>query len=276
MRKLDLNIQLFASTNKTTNYELPQFIGTDKPTWLGDFNTAMADIDAGMAENASDISDMQSDVATATSTASQASQDVASLTSTVSSLSTDVTNATTTANNASATASSALNTANSANSTATTANTTANTANSKADAISAKLNLDSFETIGTSSMTKTGSGTIASGGSIYTAKNADGSICKIYGSIDINTGGGSGNITIPTSLRPESQLTINGLVIREIRKDNLCKYVDSPSVTIATNGNVTVPYTYRNETGDVCKIMFMACLLFLKEFNDEPIPEPEA
>lgn len=112
---MKLNIQLFASTNKTANYELPQFVGTDKPTWLGDFNEAMADIDAGMAENASDISTMASDVATATSTASQASQDVSGLTSTVNTLSSTVSSVQTTANNASSTASSALNTANTAN-----------------------------------------------------------------------------------------------------------------------------------------------------------------
>ena len=272
---MELNIQLFASTNKTANYELPQFVGTDKPTWLGDFNSAMADIDAGMHENASDISAMASDVATATSTASQASQNVASLTSTVSTLSSDVSSATTTANNASSTASSALNTANSANTLAGTANTTANTANDKADSISAKLNLNSFETISVNSMTKTGNGSFQTGGNIYTAKNADGSLCKIYGSFDVNTNGGSGVITIPTSLRPETELTINGLAIREIRKDNICKFVDSPSVTISTNGNVSIPYTQRNETGDVNKFMFMACLIFLNEFNDEPIPEGE-
>lgn len=112
---LKLDIQMFASTNKTTNYELPQFVGTDKPTWLGDFNGAMATIDAGMHENATDISDMASDVASASSAASQASSDVASLSSTVSSLSSDVSTATTTANNAQSTATSALNTANTAN-----------------------------------------------------------------------------------------------------------------------------------------------------------------
>lgn len=115
MKKLDLNIQMFASTNKTTNYELPQFIGTDKPTWLGDFNEAMADIDAGMHANASDIDTLESSVATASATASQASQDVATLTSTVNTLSSDVSSATSTANNAQSTATSALNTANTAN-----------------------------------------------------------------------------------------------------------------------------------------------------------------
>ena len=110
---MKLNIQLFASTNKTANYDLPQFVGTDKPTWLGDFNEAMSDIDAGMHENATSISTMQTDVASATQTASRASQDVAGLTSTVNSLSGTVTSVQTTANNAQSTANSALNVANS-------------------------------------------------------------------------------------------------------------------------------------------------------------------
>jgi microcystin-dependent protein len=109
---MKLNIQLFASTNKTANYELPQFVGTDKPTWLGDFNEAMSDIDTGMHENATDIASMQTDVASATATASQASQDVATLTTTVNSLSGRVTNVETTASNAQSTANSALNVAN--------------------------------------------------------------------------------------------------------------------------------------------------------------------
>ena len=112
---MKLNIQLFAHTNATTNYELPQFVGTDKPTWLGDFNEAMSDIDTGMHANATAISTMQTDVNNAISTASQASQDVTTLTGTVTTLSGTVASVQTTANNASQTASSALNTANTAN-----------------------------------------------------------------------------------------------------------------------------------------------------------------
>lgn len=40
-----------SSTNKTPNYGLPQYIGTDKPTFLGDFNDAMDIIDKGMNDN---------------------------------------------------------------------------------------------------------------------------------------------------------------------------------------------------------------------------------
>lgn len=36
-----------SATNKTTYLNLPQFIGTDVPSWLGDFNGAMEKIDTG-------------------------------------------------------------------------------------------------------------------------------------------------------------------------------------------------------------------------------------
>lgn len=36
------------STNKTAHYELPQFVANDKPSWLGDINQAMEDIDTGI------------------------------------------------------------------------------------------------------------------------------------------------------------------------------------------------------------------------------------
>lgn len=44
-----------ASTNKTENYDLSQFVGTDHPTWLGDYNSDMAKIDAQLKQNADDI-----------------------------------------------------------------------------------------------------------------------------------------------------------------------------------------------------------------------------
>ena len=39
-----------ASTNSTTHYELSQYIGTDKPTYLVDYNQDMGKIDAGIYE----------------------------------------------------------------------------------------------------------------------------------------------------------------------------------------------------------------------------------
>lgn len=41
-------------TNSTTNYNLPQFVGTDKPSWLGDINDAFSAIDLAIAEAATE------------------------------------------------------------------------------------------------------------------------------------------------------------------------------------------------------------------------------
>lgn len=43
------------ATNHTKNYNLSQFAGTDRPTWLGDYNGDMGKIDAQLKENADAI-----------------------------------------------------------------------------------------------------------------------------------------------------------------------------------------------------------------------------
>lgn len=54
-----------SSTNKTANFNLTQFLGSDVPSWLTDYNGDMAKIDAGMTAN-------QTAAATAQATASGA------------------------------------------------------------------------------------------------------------------------------------------------------------------------------------------------------------
>lgn len=43
------------ATNHTKNYNLSQFAGTDRPTWLGDYNGDMSKIEAQLKRNADDI-----------------------------------------------------------------------------------------------------------------------------------------------------------------------------------------------------------------------------
>lgn len=105
-----------ASTNKTTNYELSQYIGSDKPTYLGDYNGDMLKIDTAIHNNA-----------------------------------TAITTAQTTAETASTTAGTAQTTANTANTTANTANTTANSALSKAT--TNETNITALQTANTYSET---------------------------------------------------------------------------------------------------------------------------
>lgn len=40
-----------SATNKTTNYQLPQWVGSDHPTFAEDFNVAFAKIDNTMYQN---------------------------------------------------------------------------------------------------------------------------------------------------------------------------------------------------------------------------------
>lgn len=43
------------ATNHTENYNLSQFTGTDRPTWLSDYNGDMEKIDTQLKQNADDI-----------------------------------------------------------------------------------------------------------------------------------------------------------------------------------------------------------------------------
>lgn len=84
-----------ASTNKTTHYDLSQYVASDKPTYLGDYNTDMSKIDTG----------------------------INSAQTTADSAATSATNAQTTAETAQTTANTAVTNAATADTKATTANT---------------------------------------------------------------------------------------------------------------------------------------------------------
>lgn len=66
-------------TNQTSHYGLPQYVGSDKPKYLTDFNQAMADIDAQMYENATDAATAQSAAEGAQSTADTATSSISAL-----------------------------------------------------------------------------------------------------------------------------------------------------------------------------------------------------
>lgn len=105
-----------ASTNKTTNYELSQFISTDKPTFLSDYNGDMLKIDTA-------VKGVDTKAESAKSTAESASASATSAVSAASAAQSDATTAITTANSASTTATNAATTANNAQTTATAADT---------------------------------------------------------------------------------------------------------------------------------------------------------
>lgn len=97
-------------TNSTANLGLPQFIGTDKPTWLGDINSAFAAVDAYAGTNDAAVAGAVADAGSAIAQASAAVN---------------------TANTANATAGNASTAANNAVGVANTANAIAGTVDAK-------------------------------------------------------------------------------------------------------------------------------------------------
>jgi len=108
-----------SSTNKTTNYKLSQYIGTDKPTYLGDYNSDMLKIDTQLKANADSASKATSAAGAAQAVASDASKNVQKLNDSMTANSADIAGLKTknaqqdtSIQNASNTATSALNKAN--------------------------------------------------------------------------------------------------------------------------------------------------------------------
>lgn len=79
-----------SSTNKTPNYNLSQYVGTDKPTYLGDYNGDMLKIDTQLKANADSASNAASAAGSAQAVAEQASQSVQSLNDSVTANSKDI------------------------------------------------------------------------------------------------------------------------------------------------------------------------------------------
>lgn len=113
-------------TNKTSHYELPQYVANDKPSWLGDFNAAMLKIDTVMADN-----DATAEAANSAATGAQTQ--VASLSAQLSTIQGQVNTAVDTATTADGKATTAQTVASQANTTASEAKTLAETAKQTAD-----------------------------------------------------------------------------------------------------------------------------------------------
>lgn len=66
-------------TNTTSHYSLPQYVGSDKPKYLTDFNEAMATIDGQMYDNATTAATADSKAEAAQSTADTNTSSISSL-----------------------------------------------------------------------------------------------------------------------------------------------------------------------------------------------------
>lgn len=243
-----------ASTNKTTNYELSQFVGSDKPAWLGDYNADMGKIDAQMKLNADSASGADGK-ATANTTAI----------GTLANLTTDAkTNLVSAINEVDAHTDSATTTAGQALASATTAQTNATNAVNAVSALASSFNLTPADL--TASCPQVAGVT----STLKCAKNSDGSLAKIYGRVRIPAGyNGSCIITTSdTGLRPENAITINGAGFRIARTSTGSNVYGLP-YTINTNGTITIDVANSTSFTSVDGEL-IACLIFVKDFGDTP------
>ena len=267
-----------SSTNKTTHYDLSQYSAGDKPTYLVDYNSDMSAIDSGIYAAKSEADTNATSIGTLSSLTTTAQTDLVSaineVDGDVGTLNTTVGGHTTAiADNTSAIGNLANLTTNAKNNLVAAAN--------EINYNVGLFNLSSYETI-TSFTMYDGNGNTYTGttlsGQIDVAKNSDGSLAKIYGSIKLNKILNARKISFQTSLRPTQDITINGHVtdVTLISEYNTpvdqIKYV---SMTIKTDGTVEVPFIYTYSNGSNKTLLFTNSLLFIKDFGDQPVPQPE-
>lgn len=236
-----------ASTNKTTNYNLSQYVGSDKPTYLGDYNSDMQKIDTQMKANADSAGSANSLATTAKSTADLAEEHAQ----------TAITNAST----ADEKAVSAQNTASQANLTA-----------QQALAIAQSFNLNTYEQIDNTDILCP-DGTVDASSSITVAKNIDGSLAKIYGIINVKLSNHTGpvRISFPTSLRPTTEFTIQNAFIRRFVRNTNEHYITVNSLKLKTDGTVELYASSSSSdyTSENCYLL--PCLYWIKDFGDTPV-----
>lgn len=246
-----------SATNHTTNYNLPQFVGSDKPAWLGDVNPALNAIDTAMHTNAVKAQQGVDDAQTAQATAETAQT-----------------------------------TAETANTNAGTAQTTANSAISAISTTNANLSsfIDKFNLSYRSTANIAGTNVTSN---LTLAQDESGSIFKCYGNVILGVNGrintslvqggifdGLQNYGVATGLylnsAPSEAYKIFGGVIISSQNPStntpqqITRFAD---ICIGTDGQIYL-WTWDNQdprtTNASTQIMLLLppCLYFNTDFGD--------
>lgn len=239
-------------TNTTLNYNLPQFVGTDKPAWLTDINQAFSNIDTAI-KSAKDTAD------TATGSATTANNSIGTLadlnTTNKSTLVGAINEVNTSAGTAQQTANTAIN--------------NANQAKTEAETLATKFNINQFI-----QYTKDTPGVTVTNGTwndetIYVARNNDGSLFKIYGRIGVTlTGSNLSTITIKlpnTGIPANSSYDIvcTGFVFQG---NNVALGIANTTITVKNN-ELEIKFIGR-VNGEIQRVQLMPCLLIGGDFGD--------
>lgn len=294
-----------ASTNKTTHYELSQYVGSDKPTYLVDYNGDMSKIDTGIYDadakaslNATAIGTLSNLTTTAKSDLVSAINEVdndlsgigdlttlttsskSSCVAAINEVDADIgllTNLTTTAktnlvaavNEVDSVAGGAASNIGTMSNLNTTDKTSLVGAINEVDSDIKKFDFTTFTTYDTTDVTYTGNGTLGSC-SLSLAKDSDGSIVKFYGDVAVYGATNNGNIVISnTGLAPSEEINVKALGLTFMYGASGISDIYSASVTFKTNGDIYVSIPNSGASG-ACRKTYFPCVVFLKQFGDTP------
>lgn len=247
-----------SSTNHTTNYNLPQFVGSDKPAWLGDVNPAMSAIDTAMHANAVKAQQGVDDASTAQSRADSAYQK-----------------------------------AGDAETTAGTAQLTANQAVAGVSENSGKIRAleNKFVLSDISTVTNMSTGSYGTNYNLTLAQNTYGSVFKFYGHWIMGNNTGSA-MTVQKSpvagyANPARYGFATGVFLNDTPDEPYIiagsgigsdgnGYVYPHYITVGTDGQIYLQAN-QNQTdtlpaGINRTFEYFACLYFNTNFGDEPTP----
>lgn len=256
-----------ASTNHTQYYNLPQYIGTDKPTYLVDFNQAMASIDAGIHAAKSKADNNENNITTLTGTVGGLSTTVGQHTTSIGNLDTAVSGLSTAVGNITN-----LNTTDK-----TSVVNAVNEVNAKASNF---LNFTDITTYEDTDLTFTSCTHRA--GTVTVALDSNKEYAKIYtaGSLNVNkTSSGDFSITIPdTGYRPSAEFSVGGGgMIVNIGTDYRPTSINPATLTFKTNGTIVISGTVSStsQAGNYVysKVFLHNSVIVLKDFSDVPQPE---
>ena len=234
-----------ASTNKTSHYELSQYVGSDKPTYLTDYNNDMSAIDTGIYNAQTKANDGYTLANTADGKADTA-----------------ITNA----GYAQTDASTALTRIGTLANLTTTEKTNivgaVNEVDSDMNSLASKFNFTSFTTTAYADL---GKSNVSNGNiGITVATNSDGSLAKIYGSGWVQATASNTNMVLSLNsvLRPSTDITINGSVIAL----GATAGGNGGYITIKTTGVIEVTIYATNNTDN--SVILPPCLYFVTDFGD--------
>ena len=237
-----------ASTNKTTHYELSQYVGTDKPTYLTDYNNDMSAIDTGIYNAQS-----KADTAFANAGTADGKADTA------------ITNA----GLAQSDATTALTRIGTMANLDTTEKTNLvgaiNEVKETADEIN-KFNFTTFTQYDKDNVNVSIVGGTITGGTCTIAKNSDGTVIKVYGNLAISKTDQTARITIAnTGILPDSEISINPIGL-EIRQSG-SSYGSATAVKLKTNGSVEL-VSFGAGSGSNVELLMIPFVIFVKDFGD--------